>query len=103
MKSTLSLYSRISVRAILFIVLVPVCGLAGTQPMTFLDVLKLRSVSQGTLSKDGRMFAYTVSTLDWKSGKRFTDVWVTSTDGTPSRQLTFTPTQNENDPQFSAD
>ena len=71
--------------------------------MTFLDVLKLRAVNQGILSKDGRMFAYTMSTLDWKSGKRFTDIWVTSTDGGPSRQLTFTPTQNENNPQFSAD
>ncbi|HEY3742354.1 MAG TPA: hypothetical protein VGL53_21035, partial [Bryobacteraceae bacterium] len=68
--------------------------------MTFLDVLKLRTVGEGSLSKDGRMFAYTTGTLDWKSGKRFTDIWVTATDGSASRQLTFTPTQNEADPQF---
>ena len=71
--------------------------------MTFLDVLRLRGVSQGTLSKDGRMFAYSVSTLDWKSGKRFTDIWVTPADGTPTRQLTFTATQNESNPEFSSD
>ena len=78
-------------------------AMAGTQPMTVLDTLKLRTVSQGTLSKDGRMFAYSLSTLDWKTGKRFTDIWVTATNGTPTRQLTFTPTRNESNPQFSPD
>ena len=71
--------------------------------MSFLDILKLRTVAQGTLSRDGRMFAYTVSTLDWKSGKRFTDIWVTTLDGGRTRQLTFTATKNETGPQFSGD
>ena len=34
--------------------------------MTFLDVLKPRTANLGTLSKDGRMLAYMVSTPDWK-------------------------------------
>ena len=103
MKSTLLLYKRTIFGAIVFLGLSPSFACAGSQPMTFLDVLKLRNVNQGTLSKDGRMFAYTLSTLDWKSGKRFTDIWVTATDGSATRQLTFTGTQNETNPRFSPD
>ncbi len=103
MKSTLLLYKRTIFGAIAFLGLASSFAWAGSQPMTFLDVLKLRAVSQGTLSKDGRMFAYTLSTLDWKSGNRFTDIWVTATDGSATRQLTFTGTRNETNPRFSPD
>ena len=103
MKSTLLIYSRSGFRATVLLGLFLGTLVGGSRPMTFLDVLKLRTVAQGSLSKDGKMFAYTVSTLDWKSGKRFTDIWVTSTDGSATRQLTFTATQNETNPQFSPD
>ena len=103
MKSTLLLYRRSALLATGFLVILPLLLGAGTQPMTFMDVLELRTVGQGTLSKDGAMFAYTVNTLDWKSGKRYSDVWVTAVDGSPTRQLTFTATQNETNPQFSPD
>ena len=109
MKSTLLLYSRNILHATVFLtlaafVVLSSAALAGTQPMTFLDVLKLRTVSQGSLSKDGRMFAYTTGTLDWKSGKRFTDIWSPPPlMASPTRQLTFTATQNESNPQFSPD
>lgn len=104
MKSTLLIYPRSSRTAIPSVFFATVLALsAGTQPMTFLDVLKFRTAGAANLSKDGRMFAYTVSTLDWKSGRRFTDIWVTPTDGSPTRQLTFTPDKNESSPQFSPD
>ncbi len=74
---------------------------AGTKPMSFLDVLEFRTVAQGSLSRSGNRFAYTVSTLDWKQGKRFTDIWLSKTSGGPSRQMTFTPDKDEFSPSLS--
>lgn len=71
--------------------------------MTFLDVLRIRTVENGTLSRDGKWFAYTVSSLDWKAGKRFTELHVTEVATGTRRQLTFTPEKNETDPAFSPD
>ena len=45
-------------------------------------------------------FAYTVSTLDWKQGKRFTDIWLTDAAGGRSRQMTFTPDKDEFSPLY---
>ncbi len=81
--------------------LAPLCG--GEKPMTFLDVLHVRSVSGGTLSRDGKWFAYALSSLDWKAGKRFTDLHLTETATGAKRQLTFTADKNESDPAFSPD
>ena len=69
--------------------------------MTFLDVLEFRTVSQGALSQDGRKFAYTLSRLDWRSGRRFTGIWLTEFNGKPTRQITFTPGKDESSPAFS--
>ena len=52
---------------------------AGTKPMTPLDVMHWKTVSGGTLSRDARWFAYTIASLDWKQGKRYTDLWLTET------------------------
>ena len=76
---------------------------AGTKPMTPLDVMHFRTVAGGTLSKDAKWFAYTVSSLDWKQGKRFTDLWLTDTATGVSRQFTFTAARNETAPAFSPD
>ncbi|MBL8179276.1 MAG: S9 family peptidase, partial [Bryobacterales bacterium] len=71
--------------------------------MSFLDVLQVRAVSDGTLSRDGKWFAYAVSSLDWKAGKRFTDLHLTEAATGVRRQLTFTADKNETDPAFSPD
>ncbi|MFN7932092.1 MAG: S9 family peptidase [Bryobacteraceae bacterium] len=88
----------------LFVLLVPFAPLlGGEKSMTFLDVLQVRSVNDGTLSRDGKWFAYTISSLDWKAGKRFTDLHLTETATGTRRQLTFTADKNETDPAFSPD
>jgi len=73
------------------------------RPMSFLDVLSFRTVSQGALSHDGHEFAYVVSALDWKAGKRFTDIYLASVGAGPGHRVTFTSDKNETAPAFSAD
>ena len=80
-------------------------GSAGKRPMTFLDVQLMKQVGATTLSPDGRQMLYTLSTMNWKDAKRFTDIWVVSTErGVPSaRQLTYTADKNETSPRWSPD
>ena len=87
-------------RAILFGLIVG-SVLAGTKPMTPLDVMHFKTVAGGTLSKDAKWFAYTVSSLDWKQGKRYTDIWLSDTATGVSRQFTFTAARNETAPVFA--
>ncbi|MGH9663266.1 MAG: TolB family protein, partial [Bryobacteraceae bacterium] len=77
--------------------------LAGSRAMTFLDVLRFRTVAQGTLSPDAGEFVYTVSSLDWQRNRRSTDLYLTGFNGSPTRQLTFTPDRSEVAPAFSPD
>lgn len=77
--------------------------LAGNRPMTFLDVLRFRTVAQGTLSPDASGFVYTVNSLDWQHNRRSTDLYFTGFDGSPTRQITFTPDRSEVSPAFSPD
>jgi dipeptidyl aminopeptidase/acylaminoacyl peptidase len=78
-------------------------AVSAQKPMTFLDVLHMRTIADGTLSQDGRWFAYTISSLDWKAGKRFTEIHLTETATGVRRQITFTPERNEINPAFSPD
>lgn len=88
-----------------FILVLTTAGLAlaGDKLMTPLDVMHIRDASAGTLSRDAKRFACTISVLDWKAGKRFTDIWITDTASGERRQFTFTPDRNETAPAFSPD
>ena len=66
-------------RTVLTAILFVLPSVAGSKPMTPLDVMHFKTVAAGTLSKDGKWFAYTIASLDWKQGKRYTDVWLTDT------------------------
>src|SRR5437879_12610460 len=77
---------------------------AAKRPMTFQDVIEMRSVGAGKISPDGKYVVYTVSIPQWKVGKNFTDVFVAATDGSvPPRQMTFTKEKNETQPQWARD
>ncbi|MDP9349672.1 MAG: prolyl oligopeptidase family serine peptidase, partial [Gemmatimonadota bacterium] len=73
------------------------------RPMTFLDAQHLRQIGAATPSPDGRWLLYTLSTPDWKEGKRQTDLYLVSTErGVPStKQLTFTRDRNEGSPRWA--
>lgn len=75
------------------------------RPMTFMDVMNMRSASAGTISPDGRWFLYSLSTLEWEKGKRFTDVWLVNTERGPSsaRRMTTTKDKNEEQPLWLSD
>lgn len=71
--------------------------------MTFMDIVTLRSVGAHALSPDGRSMVYVLSVPDWKAGKNFTDLYLVSTSGGASRQMTFTRDKNETSPAWARD
>ena len=73
------------------------------RPMTFMDVMELRSLSGGSVSPDGKRVAYTVGIPHWKSGKSYTDLFVASAETGAIRQMTFTREKNEGSPQWAMD
>ena len=93
---------------LLFILLSVHAALAnpGTRrPMTFMDIVTMRSVERPVLSPDGKWMLYALATRDWNAGKTFTDIYLVSVaQGFPStRQMTFTKNKNESSPQWSRD
>lgn len=75
------------------------------RPMTFMDIMEMRSVGSPALSRDGDHLLYTYSIPDWKAAKSFTDIYYVSTEhGLPStRQMTFTKDRNETTPRWLPD
>ncbi|HXT15657.1 MAG TPA: prolyl oligopeptidase family serine peptidase [Gemmatimonadaceae bacterium] len=80
-------------------------GAQSQRPMTFLDVQNMRQANGQDLSPDGRQMVYVLSTPDWATVRRQSDLYLVSTDrGLPStRQLTFTKDKNETSPKWSRD
>ena len=76
---------------------------APKRPMTFLDMQQMRQTGGYALSPDGKWLLYTLSVPDWKAAKRYTDIWLVSTErGVGSaRQLTFTRDRNETSPRWA--
>jgi dipeptidyl aminopeptidase/acylaminoacyl peptidase len=73
------------------------------RPMTFMDILEMRSVGSPSVSPDGKWILYTLSTPEWKAAKSFSDVYLVSSEqGLPStRQMTFTKDKNEGSPRWA--
>jgi dipeptidyl aminopeptidase/acylaminoacyl peptidase len=83
-------------------------GYAGAQekrPMTFMDVINIRSLASPAISPDGKWLIYTVATPDWKAGKRFSHIYLVSMDDgvSSTRQMTFTKDKDEVSPRWSRD
>jgi dipeptidyl aminopeptidase/acylaminoacyl peptidase len=58
--------------------------------MTTLDLLQLPELGEQAVSPDGKWLVYAKSLLNWKEGKRYTDLFLARTDGSSHRQVTFT-------------
>ncbi|WP_394726853.1 S9 family peptidase [Altererythrobacter sp. GH1-8] len=67
------------------------------------DLLKTVTVSEPSLSPDGRQVAYTVETADLEEDTNVSHIWVASSDGTGERQLTGREGESETTPKFSPD
>ncbi len=76
---------------------------AQARPVTIEDLLKTRTVSSPSLSPDGSMVVYTVSSIDLEEDKNTTHVWIANIDGSGERQLTLREGENESSPRFSPD
>lgn len=89
--------------------LVLVVGTSGAQeakrPMNFLDVQMMRSAQGLELSRDGASAVYALSIPNWKEAKRYTDIYIVSTEQglSSTRQLTFTKDKNETGPRWARD
>jgi len=83
----------------------PLAAQAPRRPMTFLDMQLMKQVGGTALSPDGKWLLYTLSVPDWKAARRYTDVWIVSTEQgvSSARQLTFTRDRNETNPRWARD
>ena len=68
---------------------------AEPRPMEPLDVLKIDELNNPEISPDGEWLLYERSTLNWKQGRRFSDIHVSRMDGGEARRMTFTADKNE--------
>ncbi|MCP5113745.1 MAG: hypothetical protein GY953_23160, partial [bacterium] len=76
---------------------------AERRPMEPLDLLKLDRLSGQAVSPDGEWVVYGASMLNWKAGKRQTDLFVAKLDGSERRRMTYTAEQTEKSFVFSRD
>jgi dipeptidyl aminopeptidase/acylaminoacyl peptidase len=78
---------------------------AGTRPMTWLDVQNMRQIGVPSPSPDGKWVLYTLSVPDWKEARRQNDIYLVSAlQGVPStKRLTFTSDKNEVAPTWARD
>jgi dipeptidyl aminopeptidase/acylaminoacyl peptidase len=71
------------------------------RPMTFDDVMALKTVGATAISPNGKMIAYTLSYADLKENERRTEIWIVSASGAAPRR--FTSGKNDISPQWSPD
>lgn len=75
------------------------------RPMTFIDVVSIRSVGDTSVSPDGKSMLYALSVPDWQDGKTYTDIYMVSLERgvSSTRQMTATKGKNETSPRWSRD
>ncbi|MDQ2841155.1 MAG: S9 family peptidase [Acidobacteriota bacterium] len=66
------------------------------------DLAKLHDVSNPQMSPDGKWVAYTVSSIDTKTDKRQTHIWMANWEGNQELQLT-NGSESESSPRWSPD
>jgi dipeptidyl aminopeptidase/acylaminoacyl peptidase len=73
---------------------------AQPRPMDYADIFRLATLGSAELSPDGRWVVYEVSRLQFPDWQRKTDLYLVSSDGRTTRQLTFTETEDETQPRW---
>src|SRR6185369_6937309 len=82
--------------------LVTICPAQQKRPMSFDDMLALKSVSDAQISPDGKWVAYVVTSTDMKENANDADVWLVSTAGGDPIRLTNNK-KNDNQPRWAPD
>ena len=72
------------------------------RPINLDDLARMRDVRDPQCSPEGKWVAYTVSTIDAKTDKHASHVWMVSTDGSRDMQVTESQ-ESEGGPEFSPD
>ncbi|MGB6821775.1 MAG: hypothetical protein WBE21_06830, partial [Candidatus Acidiferrales bacterium] len=72
------------------------------RPINLDDLARMRDVRDPQCSPEGKWVAYTVSTIDAKTDKHSSHVWMVSTDGSRDMQVTESQ-ESEGGPEFSPD
>lgn len=87
---------------LLFVWTVPVLWAQSERGFAVDDLLKVHRVSDPQLSPDGKWIAYTVGVPDLEKNKVVSHLWLVSTQGGESKQLTFSE-KGESSPRWSPD
>ena len=74
-----------------------------SHPLSLADALRVKDVGNARVSPDGNWVLYTVSTMDLKKDRRFTDLWMVSWDGKQDFQLTYDYDEPVSSPEWSPD
>src|SRR6185503_6512323 len=68
--------------------------------MDYADIFRMATLGAAELSADGRWVVYEVSKLQFPDWQRKTDLYLVSSDGRTTRQLTFTDNEDETGPRW---
>jgi len=70
-----------------------------------MDQQLMNQAGGNAISPDGKWMLYTMSVANWKEAKRYSDIFVVSSEQgvSSARQLTFTKDKNETSPRWSRD
>lgn len=88
-------------RSIILLLVISIPAFSQRVP-TFEEVISLRNVGGVTLSSDGKLVAYTLTTTDWNDNRYDSEIWF-SRDGASPYQLTHNPKNSSTAPLFSPD
>lgn len=71
-------------------------ALAAVHAFGVRDLVAMERISEPAPAPDGRLVAFTVSSLDLEGNRRGTDLWLVGADGTAARPLTRNPAGRRN-------
>ena len=94
------MFLRLTVTALL---LGTVAQLVSARPLTVEDLDRVRDVSDARIDPKGEWVAYAVREVDVRRDKRVTHLWMSSTDGRRTVQLTARDNESESNPRWSPD
>jgi dipeptidyl aminopeptidase/acylaminoacyl peptidase len=85
---------------LLLVVTAPLAAQQAPRRMDYADIFRMATLGAAELSADGRWVVYEVSKVQFPDWQRKTDLYLVSSDGGTTRQLTFTDNEDESGPRW---